>query len=60
MGQQWRQRWVGLGLGSVASGGRKMGWRLGREVRLARSRGRKKEKKKEIEKRRAVVWVGDE
>ena len=34
-----------------------MGQRLGREVKLARSRGRKKKK---IEKRRAVVWVGNE
>ena len=35
-----------------------MGQRLGRVVKLARSRGRKKKKK--LEKRRAVVWVGNE
>ena len=30
MGRRWRQGWVGLGLGAVASGGRKMGQRLGK------------------------------
>ena len=41
----------------MASGGRKMVRHLGTEVALARSGGRKKKK---IEKRRAVVWVGNE
>ena len=41
-------------LGVVASGGRNMGWRLGREVGSVRSGGRK-EKKKKMKGRRVTV-----
>ena len=36
-----------LGLGSMASGGRNIGWRLGKGVRPVRSGGRKKTNEKE-------------